>query len=458
MLNYDLKPSRKKIFRTRRKLPITKFHLYLLGGTLMLTGMLMALSSNDAEAIKQPVEQVAHSELPLPPATTELILPAQLPETVEPEPAPLNTRMESVTVRSGDTLAKIFNRQGLTPRDVYDVVSSGPEAEALKRIKPGESIDFTLSDDSKLLELAYKTDITHTLKITKTEDGYAAAEEVREPEVRLTHTSGMIESSLFIAGQKAGLTDNMIMELANIFGWDIDFALDIRQDDSFTVLYEEEYLDGEKIGYGSIVAAHFSNQGREFQAIRYTDPTGGSAYYTPEGNSMRKAFLRSPVDFRRISSKFQPERYHPVLGKKRPHRGVDYAAATGTPIRSAGDGKIIFRGTKGGYGSTVIVQHGTQYTTLYAHLSNFKRGQRNGNYVKQGDVIGFVGQSGLATGPHLHYEFRVNGVHRNPLTVKFPDAEPIKDEYRADFVSKTRPILAQLHLLNRTTTVARNDF
>ena len=172
---------------------------------------------------------------------------------------------------------------------------------------------------------------------------------------------------------------------------------------------------------------------------------------------MRKAFLRSPVDFRRISSRFTRERYHPVLGKKRPHRGVDYAAARGTPIKAAGDGKITFRGTKGGYGSTVVIQHGTQYSTLYAHLSNFKRGQRNGSAVKQGDVIGFVGSSGLATGPHLHYEFRVNGTHRNPLTVKFPDAQPIKAAYKKDFLAQTQPVLAQLNILSRGLTLAKND-
>jgi murein DD-endopeptidase MepM/ murein hydrolase activator NlpD len=238
------------------------------------------------------------------------------------------------------------------------------------------------------------------------------------------------------------------MELANIFGWDIDFALDIRQGDSFSLLYEEHYLDGEKLRNGRILAAEFHNRGDRFQAVLFTDPDGRGQYYSPDGKSMRKAFLRSPVDFRRISSTFQRERFHPVLGERRPHRGVDYAAATGTPIKAAGDGRVITRGVQGGYGNTVIIQHGNNITTLYAHLSRFQKGVTNGSRVRQGQVIGYVGKTGLATGPHLHYEFRINGRHQNPLTVKLPDAEPIPSKYREAFQQQSRPLLAQLDLLN----------
>ncbi|MCU7945715.1 MAG: peptidoglycan DD-metalloendopeptidase family protein, partial [Candidatus Thiodiazotropha sp. (ex Cardiolucina cf. quadrata)] len=247
-----------------------------------------------------------------------------------------------------------------------------------------------------------------------------------------------------------GLSERLIMQLADIFGWDIDFALEIRSGDRFTVIFQEDYLDGEKLRDGPILAAEFVNQGRTYRALRYTDDSGNSDYFTPKGRSMRKAFLRAPVDFRRISSKFTRERYHPVLGKKRPHRGVDYAAKTGTPIKSAGDGKIIHRGKKGGYGRTVIIQHGQTYTTLYAHLSRYNKKAKRGQKVKQGQVIGYVGKTGLATGPHLHYEFRVNGVHRNPLTVKLPAAEPIAKKYRAGFQMKIQPLLSKLELINRT--------
>jgi murein DD-endopeptidase MepM/ murein hydrolase activator NlpD len=240
------------------------------------------------------------------------------------------------------------------------------------------------------------------------------------------------------------------MELANIFGWDIDFALEIRAGDSFNLIYEEAYLDGEVFDNGNILAAEFTNRGKVFRAIRYQDDQGNSNYYSPDGSSMRKAFLRAPVDFRRISSRFRTARWHPVLGKKRPHKGVDYAAATGTPIKASGDGRVIFRGTKGGYGKTVIIKHGSQYTTLYGHMSRFNKKVKNGSRVQQGQTIGYVGKSGLATGPHLHYEFRVNGVHRNPLTVKIPAAAPIDKRYKSDFQHQSEPLLAKLDLMSRT--------
>ncbi|HKJ77578.1 MAG TPA: peptidoglycan DD-metalloendopeptidase family protein, partial [Gammaproteobacteria bacterium] len=269
-------------------------------------------------------------------------------------------------------------------------------------------------------------------------------------ESRTAHATGTIETSLFEAGREAGLSDRTIMELAYIFGWDVDFALDIRAGDRFTILYEEQFLDGEKLRNGPILAAEFINRGRVVRAVRFTDPSGHTDYYSPEGRSMRKAFLRSPVDFRRISSRFQRERFHPVLGKKRPHRGVDYAANVGTPIKASGDGKIVFRGWKGGYGRAVILRHGGRYTTLYGHMSRFRGGLRTGSRVKQGQVIGYVGASGLATGPHLHYEFRVNGVHRDPLKVELPKAEPIRKAYRDDFRQASKPLLAQLEVLQRT--------
>ncbi|MET0094196.1 MAG: peptidoglycan DD-metalloendopeptidase family protein, partial [Sedimenticola sp.] len=256
--------------------------------------------------------------------------------------------------------------------------------------------------------------------------------------------------SLYQSAQRAGLDDSLIMELANIFGWDIDFALEIRSGDTFSLIYEEKYLDGDKYRNGAILAAEFINQGRVVRAVRYEDEHGDGSYFSPDGKSMRKAFLRAPVDFRRISSRFTRERYHPVLGKKRPHRGVDYAASTGTPIKAAGDGKVIYRGRKGGYGRTIIIQHGQKYTTLYAHMSKYRGKVKNGSRVRQGQVIGYVGKSGLATGPHLHYEFRVNGVHRNPLTVKLPAAEPIAKKYRADFKQKSAPLLTRLDLVSQT--------
>ena len=247
------------------------------------------------------------------------------------------------------------------------------------------------------------------------------------------------------------------MELASLFGWDVDFVLDIREGDSFSVMYEEHFLDGEKIDEGPILAAQFTNQGNTFTALRYTDSAGDSNYFTPDGYSMRKAFLRSPVDFARISSRFNLQRKHPVLNRIRAHKGVDYAASTGTPIKSAGDGKIIFRGVKGGYGNVVIVQHGGNITTLYAHMKSFKRGQSVGSRVKQGQVIGFVGSSGLATGPHLHYEFRLNGVHKNPLTVKLPQAEPVAKAEKGSFDLAANKLMVQLETYQATQVAQLNQ-
>ncbi|KAB7623049.1 peptidoglycan DD-metalloendopeptidase family protein [Alkalilimnicola sp. S0819] len=364
---------------------------------------------------------------------------------------------EQLTVKSGDSLAAIFKRIGLGPRDVHEVLSAGESAQALKRIFPGDEIHYVLDDAGKLGGLRYPVDESVTLHIAREDDGYLASLEANPLETRINHARGTIDSSLFLAGKSAGLNDGLIMELAGIFGWDVDFALDIRRGDQFSVIYEELYRDGEKVRNGAIIAAEFINRDRRFRAVRYTRPDGEADYYSEDGRSMRKAFLRSPVDFRRISSRYNPNRLHPKLGIKRPHRGVDYAAATGTPIRSAGDGKIVFRGVKGGYGNVVIVQHGSRYSTLYAHMSRFARGHRVGSRVRQGQTIGYVGATGLATGPHLHYEFRVDGVHRNPLTVKLPEAEPIPEHLRADFETQVSPLLAQLNVINGTELASTGD-
>ena len=389
-------------------------------------------------------EAVAAEQAPSP--STEVIEP----EVVSTPPARKETREVAYKIRSGDSLASIFKKHGLSANLLHRIVHSSKTAKQLTDIRPGEMLYLELDTDNNLASLRLVHSKIDSLEIVALDEGFSAEKQSRELESRTAHLSGTIESSLYLSAKKAGLSEKLIMQLADIFGWDIDFALEIRSGDRFTVIFEEDYLDGEKLRDGPILAAEFVNQGRTYQALRYVDDTGRSDYYTPEGRSMRKAFLRAPVDFRRISSRFTKERWHPVLGKKRPHRGVDYAAKTGTPIKAAGDGKIIFRGVKGGYGKTVIVQHGQTYTTLYAHLSRYNKKAKKGKRVQQGQVIGYVGKTGLATGPHLHYEFRVNGVHRNPLTVKLPAAQPIAKKYRADFLIKIQPLLSKLELINRT--------
>ena len=361
---------------------------------------------------------------------------------------------QEVTVKSGDNLSLIFPRVGLTARDVYNVAQLGNDVKPLLNLKPGQTIRFgfapEVSDKNVLQQLDLQLNQTTNLLVTATDTGYEAQTTIRQVENRQTHAYGQITTSLFEAGLQAKLSDKLIMELAYIFGWDIDFALDIRVGDKFKLLYEENYLDGDKIADGNILAAEFTNRGKTFRAVRYTDDTGLSRFYAPNGDSMRKAFSRSPVHFSRISSRFNPNRKHPILKTNRPHRGVDYAASRGTPILATGDGKVNFVGTKGGYGRTVVLTHGGKYTTLYAHMSKYKKGLKRGKRVKQGDTIGYIGSSGLATGPHLHYEFRVNGVHRNPLTVSLPKAEPLPKKYQADFKLKMQPLLASLETLDNT--------
>lgn len=353
-------------------------------------------------------------------------------------------------VRNGDSLALIFSRLKLSPNLLHRIVNSSEEAKTLANIRPGEVIRVRLDQQGELLELVHKQSAIRSLQILPSDEAFTAQINDRSLEKRLASASGTITSSLYMGAQRAGLSDSLTMELANIFGWDIDFALEIRAGDQFSLIYEEEYLDGKKYRNGPILAAEFVNQGKVFRAIRFEDGEGYSSYYSPEGDSMRKAFLRAPVDFRRISSRFTKARYHPVLGKKRPHKGVDYAASIGTPIKASGDGRVIFRGNKGGYGRTVMIKHGSQYTTLYAHMSKFRGNVKNGSRVRQGQVIGYVGKSGLATGPHLHYEFRVNGVHRNPLTIKLPAAEPLEKKYREKFTRQSTQLLAELELIAKT--------
>ncbi len=373
----------------------------------------------------------------------------------EAEPVP-GTRHE-VVIRSGDSLFDIFRRLELRQADLHRVMASGDEARRLSRIHPGQRLELIADADGNLNQLIYHLDETRSLKVTRDDGAYRTEMIEAALEQRIVSASGTIETSLFEAGQKAGLSDNVIMKLVEIFAWDVDFALDIRSGDRFTLVYAHLYKDGEKLRDGEILAAEFVNRGRSLRAVRYTDAGGRTDYYTPEGLSMRKAFLRTPVQFSRVSSRFNLRRVHPVLHRVRAHRGVDYAAPAGTPVRATGDGKVVFAGRKGGYGKAVILRHGSTYTTVYAHLSRFARGIRSGRYVEQGQTIGYVGSTGLATGPHLHYEFRVRGVHRDPLTVRLPEADPISDQYREDFMHDTQPLLTRLDILSRTYVATSDD-
>lgn len=364
---------------------------------------------------------------------------------VQQEPMPWQT----IKVKQGENLSIIFDRLGLSPTVLYQIMSIGEQTRLLKKLMPGDSLNF-LINEKKLQALRFEADLTTTLEVIKQEKGFSSNVIVSELDLRTNESHGSIDSSLFVSGQRAGLSDNLIMQLVSIFGWDIDFALDIRKGDQFNVIYEEKFKDDVKVTEGPILAAEFINRNQSYRAVRYTSPDGDTSYFNEEGVSMRKAFLRTPLKFSRISSGFNLQRKHPVLNRIRAHKGVDYAAPTGTPIKATGDGTVLLAGTKGGYGKTVIIKHGSTYNTLYAHMSSIAKNIRNGIRVKQDQVIGFVGKSGLATGPHLHYEFRVNGVHRNPLTVKLPKASSVPAEQMADFKQQTTTLLARLDTASST--------
>lgn len=346
---------------------------------------------------------------------------------------------QTYQVKSGDSLAKIFSKVGFSAQQLYRVTESGDDAKYLRKVHPGDLLRFATDNDDELVQLAHQINDTETLIITRQNDDFVAEIETKEVEVRTEFTHAVIDSSFWNAGIDSGLTDNQIMRIADIFGWDIDFALDLRKNDEFSVLYETHYVDGEFVGYGKILAAEFVNRNENFQAILHDN----GQYYTPNGRAMRKTFLRSPVNFTYISSSFNPRRLHPVTGRVRPHNGIDYAASTGTPVMSSGDGKVIAAGYTSLNGNYIFVQHGERYVTKYLHLS--RKHVKNGDRVKQGQVIGRVGATGRVTGPHLHYEFLVDGVHRNPRTVELPEAKSLGESELPSFRQHADQVMAILN-------------
>lgn len=351
-------------------------------------------------------------------------------------------KWQTVKVRRGDNLSLIAKHLGLSAQIVHRIMTN-PEAAVLKNLRPGQELHILL-EDGMFRELIYDIDLTHSLHIRRADERFTSEMLITELETRIATAAATITSSLFLAAQNAGLSDNLTMQLVHLFGWDIDFALNIREGDSFALIYEEQFKDGEKLKDGPILAAEFINRNKTYRAVRYTNRDGHTDYFADSGHSMRKAFLRTPLDFQRISSRFSLKRKHPILNRIRAHRGVDYAAPNGTPVKATGDGIVVHAGRKGSYGNTIILKHGGKYSTVYAHLSRITRGIKRGKRVSQGQAIGYVGTTGLATGPHLHYEFRINGVHRNPLTVTLPKAMQIPAPQMGRFKATTRPMLAQL--------------
>ena len=366
---------------------------------------------------------------------------APRPDSVEAAGAALN--WITLEIRSGDTLGGIFHRRGLRPAEAIKIAGL-KGAEILSRLRPGRKLQLGIQSEGGLGGLRYELGPVDYLQIESDGSGYRVSRGQREVDVRQVQASGLIESSLFKAGADKGLSEALVMQLTQIFAWDIDFSRDLRRGDRFTLIYEEQFSGDEKLADGSILAAEFVHADLAYRAILFEDTQGGPAYYTPDGRSLRRTFLRSPVKYSRITSRFSKRRLHPVLKKWRAHKGVDYAGPTGTPVLATAHGRVAQIGNQGGYGKTVVLQHGGTYRTLYAHLSRYPKGLRRGSSVRQGQVIGYIGSTGLATGPHLHYEFRVNGVHRDPLQFKQTPAAPIHPEKREAFLAHAASLVAQL--------------
>ncbi|MFT6051446.1 MAG: murein DD-endopeptidase MepM/ murein hydrolase activator NlpD [Halioglobus sp.] len=418
----------------------------------------LLLPSNDVEANRN-VERVTDAvdnsaTLPLPAASTTLLQIQS--ETPAPEPAATEIWNE-IAVVSGDNLSLIFKRAGFSDRDIYRITKKTNQGKSLTRIFPGQTIAFKADENDELMAVRHKVSALESVTYHKSNKGFKGQRDMRTPQIQQSSASAVITSSLYLAGQKAGLSQNMIMEMANIFGGVIDFALDPRVGDTINLIYEDLYLDGEKFKDGAILAASFTNRGKTFNAFRYTDSTGKSNYYNENGVSMQKAFLLSPVDFTRISSNFNMRRLHPIYKTTRPHRGTDYAAARGTPVFATGEGRVIKAGYNKSNGNYVFIQHGEQYVTKYLHLHKRKVGK--GQRVVQSQVIGTVGSTGAATGPHLHYEFLLNGVHRNPRTIhkKLPKAETLAATEMPAFKKAITNATTQLASLQNSNNLAMND-
>ena len=454
-LLHDYKPSATST-PTPSKLKALQWFVVGLGLPLVGLALLSTLDKSeqaDDSPITAPgMTATAGEEIPLEALSDDDNMLAGDDYVVSPTPLVLLPEPEydklTLTIRRGDTLDELFRKNQLNVGELVAISRLDAARSQFRRIKPGDVFEIT-HDNGDLISMYSELDLTSALLIDREDAGFSANIVDRPIETQKRLAYGVIETSLYESATDANLSDKVIMNIAGIFAWDIDFVLDIRSGDNFYVQYEEIWQDGEFVTDGEIVAAEFNNNGRTYQAIRFIDDDGRADYFTPDGRSVRKAFLRSPVDFR-VSSHFNPNRLHPVLKTRRPHRGVDYAAPHGTPIKAAGDGKVIFRGVKSGYGNVVILQHGGNITTLYAHMSRFASKARLGTRVRQGQTIGYVGATGLVTGAHLHYEYRLNGVHRNPRTVKLPQADPIAERYRERFLAAAQPILQELEQFKTT--------
>lgn len=411
----------------------------LLGLVLPFMGMMAAFGIAPDTITDKVVRSTVVEELQLP------ILPLAEPSA--------ETYWRETRIERGDSISSILQRLQIDEASVAQVLQHTREARALYRLIPGRTIRANTSAAGHLLALRYLNG-TQLLKIDREADALRVSEGPAEVETRILMHSGEIKSSLFAATDAAGMSDAVAIQIAEVFSTDIDFHRDLRQGDRFAAIYEMQYHLGEPVKTGRLLSAEFINNGKTFQAVWFENPEGQGGYYTLDGKNIRKAFLRSPLEFSRISSGFSNSRFHPVLKTWRAHKGVDYAAPTGTRVRATGNGIVEFAGRQGGYGNVVVLRHQSKYTTWYGHLSRFASGIHKGKRVSQGEVIAYVGSTGLATGPHLHYEFRTNNVQQNPLRIAMPPAPPLAPQYRAAFDEAARPQAVRLALLRQVSSAA----
>ena len=355
------------------------------------------------------------------------------PPDLPPSPPPPQSEVIKGKIARNSTFGRLMRVHGFSPETVYQLMKASRPVYNLARLRAGNRFELERLADGRLNAFRYHVDSYKYLHVDRTDDGFQAQLIPIEYEKRALPVAGTIESSLFGTLSDLQEKDQLALDMAEIFSWDIDFNTEIQRGDHFRLMVEKLYLEDRMVRYGNILAAEFHNAGKLYTGYRFEDPEGEVGYFDDRGRSLKRDFLRSPVKFSRISSRFSYRRLHPILRKRRPHLGVDYAAPTGTRVVAAGNGRVRFRGWKGGYGNLVEIRHGNGFTTYYAHLSRFARGLRRGSKVIQGQVIGYVGSTGLSTGPHLDYRVRRNGVFVNPLTLKMKPSKPLKPEYRSAF-------------------------
>ena len=390
--------------------------------------------------------------------TTQKALHAK-PEATLNSPSqatPPSEEWEIITTRKGDTLTDIFKRVGLSQKTLYAILHKNAHAKDLSVVKPNQQVQF-LIQDGVLEKMIYPLSTVKRLEIYRKDERYLSRLNSRKITTHNHYITATVKNSLYMTAKRNKIPYKLIQQMSHIFNWEMDFSRDVREGDHFTIVYKALFVENKQVGIGDIVAVTYNNRGRTFKAIHHVDKNGHYDYYTPEGKSLRKAFSRYPVKFSHISSPFSLSRNHPILKRRRPHKGVDLAATIGTPIRAIGDGRIKSIGPNNGYGNMITIEHNKTYTTVYAHMLKFRKGLSRGDVVKRDEIIGYVGQSGLATGPHCHFEFHINSVAKNPTTVDLPHAAPVPTHEMASFQSNSGILLAQMQLYEQALTTARHD-